>query len=220
MIDQYLSLLRKRRTIRRFKPDPVPQEYVEKILEAGRLAPSGANSQPWDFLVVKDQKLREQITDLFARHHEASKKLDSFPFPGTGNTRSAPVIIVVCGDPRFKRAYPFTGRPENTYVISVAAAIQQMHLAATALGLASSWRSVGLPVQQALKKLLDIPNFYDVFELIPLGFPDAQPRACYRRPLEEMAHYERFDPARVRSDEEVRKLCDHNRPRADIYADR
>lgn len=220
MIEQYLELLKRRRTIRRFKPDPVPQEYLEKVLDAGRLAPSGANSQPWDFLVVREEKLREQISELFARHHEASKQVDSFPFTGTGNTKSAPVIIVICADSRFKRAYPFTGRPDTTYVISVAAAVEHMHLAAAALGLASSWRSVGLPVEQGLKKLLNIPDFYDIFELIPLGFPDIEPRACYRRPLEEMVHYDRFNPALVRSDEEVRRLCDHNRARADIYSER
>ncbi len=61
-IDDLLKLMKERRSIRAYKPDPVPEEYVEEILEAGRWAPSSANSQPWDFIVVKDERQEERFT--------------------------------------------------------------------------------------------------------------------------------------------------------------
>lgn len=61
--DEFLKLLRKRRSVRMFKPDPVPDEYVEKILEAGRWAMSGANAQPWEFIVVRKHGLKEKLAE-------------------------------------------------------------------------------------------------------------------------------------------------------------
>jgi nitroreductase len=60
----FLELVKKRRSIRRFKPDPIPDEYVDKIIEAGRWAPSGFNLQPWEFVVVKDKELKDKIVEF------------------------------------------------------------------------------------------------------------------------------------------------------------
>ena len=59
--DSFLELVKARRTIRRFKPDPIPDEYVDKIIEAARWAPSGFNMQPWEFVVIRDKKLKDTI---------------------------------------------------------------------------------------------------------------------------------------------------------------
>ena len=72
--DSFLELVKKRRSIRRFKPDPVPDEYVDKIIEAARWAPSGFNSQPWEFVVVKEKKLKNSIVQLLeSTWHQALK---------------------------------------------------------------------------------------------------------------------------------------------------
>ena len=63
-IDELLDLLRTRRSTRKFKPDPIPDEYIEKIIEAARWAPSGANGQPWEFIVIKDQQTKTRIAEL------------------------------------------------------------------------------------------------------------------------------------------------------------
>ena len=66
-IDGFLELARKRRNIRRFKPDLIPDECIEKILEAARWAQSGANAQPWEFIVVKDKDTKDKIADLYVK---------------------------------------------------------------------------------------------------------------------------------------------------------
>jgi len=68
-IDEFLELTKKRRTIRRFKPDPVPDECIEKMLEAARFAQSGGNAQPWEFIVVKDKETKNRIVELVAEAH-------------------------------------------------------------------------------------------------------------------------------------------------------
>ena len=69
-IDEFLDLARKRRSIRKFKPAPVPDEYIEKIIEAGRWAMSGANGQPWEFIVVKDKETIKKIVEVY---HDGQK---------------------------------------------------------------------------------------------------------------------------------------------------
>ena len=114
--DDLLELVKRRRSIRGFKPESIPEEYVEKILEVARWAPSGGNSQPWEFIVIKDKKLRDKIVQLpkeypFARVMELTKKeehrrartVNPPEIPGFAN---APVFILVCGDPRADEAYP------------------------------------------------------------------------------------------------------------------
>ncbi len=74
--DAFLELVKKRRSIRRFKPDSVPDEYIEKIIEAARWAPSGANSQPWEFVVIKDQETKDKIVDLINDTKEQAYRME------------------------------------------------------------------------------------------------------------------------------------------------
>ena len=71
-----LELVEKRRSTHRYKPDPIPDEYVDNIIEAARWAPSGANSQPWEFVVVRKQELKDRIVKLFEEQHEISYKIE------------------------------------------------------------------------------------------------------------------------------------------------
>jgi nitroreductase len=87
--NSFLELAKKRRTIRRFKPDPIPDEYVDKIIEAARWAPSGFNLQPWEFVVIKKKELRENIIQIVGEYYfmhyskmeplRESWQKDSFP---------------------------------------------------------------------------------------------------------------------------------------------
>ena len=71
-IDEFLELVTKRRSTRRFSPDPVPDEFIEKMIEAARWAQSGANGQPWEFIVVKDKAIKDQIVDYYMLYWEAA----------------------------------------------------------------------------------------------------------------------------------------------------
>lgn len=109
-IDVFLDLARKRRSIRKFKPDPIPEEYVNKILEAGRWAMSGANAQPWEFIVIKDPVTKNKLADIkrndwemtyitelsrMPEYRKAAARGDKSPdMPW----RNAPVVIAVVGD--------------------------------------------------------------------------------------------------------------------------
>lgn len=219
-VDGLLEIMRNRRSIRKFKPDPIPDDAVDKIIEAARWACSGANSQPWEFIVIKDPQTREKITDVFLQTTRKTREIDkNFPFgtdEGVVRHYQAPVLIAVCCDTRLKEAYPLTGWRDETLSVSMGAAIQHMHLAAAALGLGTAWGSVSEPSEKGLKDILGVPSFLKVKEIISLGYPDEQPTARYRRSVEEITHRERLDPTKLRSDEEIKSRI-ATRKRSDIY---
>ena len=101
-IDDFLELVRKRRSIRKFKPDPVPDELVEKILEAGRWAMSGSNAQPWEFIVVEDQSIIDQLAQMkyqltlstAASNAEERKKLEKTGIAQKESFRNASIVAV------------------------------------------------------------------------------------------------------------------------------
>ena len=137
--------IQRRKSVRAYAKTPVPDEKLEKILEAARLAPSAENIQPWYFIVVTDHEKRKQIakSGIFA-----------------GFLDESPVVIVGCGD---RKASP------KWYVIDVAIAMQNMVLAATAEGLGTCW--IGSFDEGLVKKLLNIPERFSVVALLTVGYP-------------------------------------------------
>ena len=224
VIDALLKLMRKRRSVRRFKPDPVPEGYIEKILEAARWAMSGSNSQPWEFIVVKDKATREKIVELFEASRNGnyvieSSRVKELRHPaylenpkGSPGFKDAPVLIVVCADPRVLQAQTTQmhffgggeGGPLGPYYKNIANATQNMHLAAAALGLGSQWVSLNNNWEPQLKRLLDIPDIISAHTIVPIGWPAYKPPAPYRRKLKEMVHYDKYDRAKYRTEEDVR----------------
>jgi 5,6-dimethylbenzimidazole synthase len=218
--EAFLELVKTRRSIRGFKPDPVPDAYVEQIIEAARFAPSGANSQPWEFIVIKEKETKERIAALVMEQGEPGRKVEvareaDLRFPGTQGParepgfKSAPVFILLCGDPRTKEAYPlFTTltRGDSHFISGLASAFLYMTLAATALGLGSQWVSAtGSPlVKPLLKQLLDIPHGLEIYDMLVIGHAASQPAGRFVRERAEMVHHERFDKARYRSDAQIR----------------
>ena len=179
----FLKLVKTRRSIRSFKPDSIPDEYVERIVEAARWAPSGANSQPWEFIVVKDKQIKDRIVDIVNEHSEYTRKVEltreeDLRFPAISGPvrepgyKNAPVFIILCGDPRTKEAYPLLTlltRGDSHFTSGLASAFLYMTLAATTLGLGCQWVSAtGHPfVKCLLRELLGIPQKLDIYD-IPL----------------------------------------------------
>jgi F420 biosynthesis protein FbiB-like protein len=215
-----LELVKKRRSIRRFRPDPVSYEDVERIVEVARWAPSGANSQPWEMVVVRQPELKDAIIDILREHSDYTRKVEltrdeeirhagvSRPWSRPGYA-DAPVFILICGDPRTQEAYPLSARlnhGDEIFASSLASALLYMHLAATSLGLGSQWVSASSDhfAQRMIKQLLDIPQEMEIYDMMALGYPAREPGPRLVRDREDLIHKERYDRARFRSAGEVR----------------
>lgn len=215
----FLNLVKTRRSIRSFKPDPLPDDYVDRIIEAARWAPSGANSQPWEFVVIKDKGIKEKILELHKESSEHSRKMELTREPGMGwpavlrhsdrpGFAVAPVWIILLGDSRTRKAYPLTAylnRGEAIFQSSLASAFLYMHLAAASLGLASQWVSgTASPYEQCLiKDLLKIPENLQIYDMMAAGYPLKQPRPRMVREKSAMVHYEGYDNKKARTDQDV-----------------
>ena len=218
--EAFLELIKNTRSIRRFKPEPIPDEYVDKIIEAGRWAPSAGNSQPWEFIVVKKEELRDSIVKIIMEQNVFSAKMELTREPEQRfygqagppeqlHYRDAPVFIILCGDPRAKEAFPLNivlQRGESMFLSSLANAFLFMHMAATTLGLGSQWvSSIGNPFAQSLiKDLLGIPRELVLYDMLAVGYPAAEPTPRFMRDKEEMIHYDYYDKTKFRTDEAVR----------------
>ena len=171
--DALMDVVRNRLTTRAFDASYVmPSEHYEMILEAARHAPSGANSQPWHFIAVTDQDLKNKITEYFREEQVRRAKLKmKFPTPDYRGLASAPGFIVVASDFRWVKAFPvlndgseldkmYKENAERILLQSVAAATMSAHLAAAALGYNVWWvTAIGQEkAQQAMKPLLGIPS--------------------------------------------------------------
>ncbi|OQX53982.1 MAG: nitroreductase [Candidatus Aminicenantes bacterium 4484_214] len=170
---EVLEAIRKRRSIRKYKGDPLPEDTFHRILEAGRLAPSGKNFQPWKFIVVRDERIKRQLAEASARQYFIAE---------------APIIIVACGFP--EQSYARLGRYMSSWAVDVAIALQQMMLQATAEGVGTCW--IGAFEEQEVKKILQVPEEVRVLGLTPLGYPAEDPPARPRKPLEQIISYDRY----------------------------
>jgi len=137
--------IQKRRSVRSYLPDEVPEEKIERILDAARLAPSAGNMQPWHFVIVRDAEKRRILSrgGVFAWFLSES-----------------PVVIAGCGN---RKASP------NWYTVDTAIAMQNMVLTATAEGLGTCW--IGSFSENQVKRVLKIPEDYRVVSLLAVGYP-------------------------------------------------
>lgn len=222
-----LRLLKTRTSIRNFKPDPVPDEDIEKILEAGRWAMSGANAQPWEFIVVKNPETRRKLHDAYTQiHSDFSFWMEKMRLPelrhpshqlsGTiaeqyatfqsrGNWGDAPVHIAVLGDGRKQwgtvMAGQTHGRHQSHFTDAMANTSQFMHLAAATLGLGTQW--VSMHIQEPFKRILNVPDLLTLHIIIPVGYPAAPRHSGYRHKLASMVHHEQYDPGKFLSNEQI-----------------
>jgi len=168
---EVFEAIKNRYSCRSYKAEPVPEKKLKKILEAARLAPSAHNEQEWKFIVVRDSKKRKKL----------AKTALSQDF-----IAEAPVVIVaVAIDPEHILS---SGVP--AYAVDLAIAIEHMALEAVEEGLGTCW--IGAFDQEAVKKILKIPERCKVVALLPLGYPTGEPRPKSRKKLEEIISYDGF----------------------------
>ncbi len=176
MSDQdFFSVVKKQRACRRFSDQPISDSLIGKILEAATFAPSAENSQPWVFVVVRNQSLRTQLHELAERawdsggRDSAATRLDTKLLAEVddgisgGGYATAPVMIVVAAD--INRCHP------KAIAASILPAIQNILLAATALKLGSALTTITMGFATELQTLLELPNTHVPQALIPIGFP-------------------------------------------------
>lgn len=181
------------RAIRKLKPDPVPDADIQAILEAAIRAPNGGNVQPWHFLVVRDPELRQRFAPLY---HEAwwAKRHDSGytgPDDLPDNYRSAmglaeeigqaPVLVFVCAMAKGSGAAG-----------SVIPAVQNMLLAARALGVGGTITTLHPTVEDRVHELFDVPDTAQIVYCVPLGYPRGRFGPTQRKPLVEVSSYDRW----------------------------
>lgn len=184
-----------RKSIRQFRPDPVAPELFERILEAGTRAPSGGNMQPWEFVVIDDPAVRQAVVEATYSGY----------YSGPGNPQSwilgAPILIVVCCD--FRRTAARYGADGARWAsLDVAAAIENMMLAAVGAGLGSCW--VGGFRETEVSRVLGLPEGVRPLGLLPIGYPAENPSPRPRLPINYVTHRNCFDYPYFDSREEMK----------------
>lgn len=155
--------IRNRRSVRAFRPDPIPPEKMERLRDALRLAPSACNFQPWHFIWVEDSGKRDEIARLSKSQRWIA---------------DAPLVVVACGFP--PEAYKTMGGHHNSVDIDVAIAVDHLTLAAAAEGLGTCW--IGAFDEAGVKHLLEIPASAKVVAMVPVGIPAS---ADMNRPISD-----------------------------------
>jgi len=172
---EFYEVIRTRRSIRSYTPDAVPDDVLERVMDAARIAPSGNNRQPWKFVVVKDEQLRRELVPLCFDQAFIAE---------------APILVVATGvDIKYNRGN-YMGA--LSMLVDVAIAVDHITLAARAEGLGTCW--IGSFDNEKVKRLLAIPPEVQVVALTPLGYPtDPEFRGPgRRRPLEQIACTDRW----------------------------
>jgi nitroreductase len=222
--ESFMDLVKRRRSYWHFRPDPLPDGYVEKIVDAARYAPSAFNCQLWEFVVLEDEELRNGITQIIAAAAPAPPGKPEPARPtqaGAGMSagapakdplgfRTAPAFILVLGDTRVRGFGPphirnDEKRWESVCTTSLAIAYEHMHLAATGLGLATRWVSAVShpPVSPKIREFLGIPEELLVYEMMAVGHSDFQPLPKKLRPLSDVLHFGRCSGEDFRTDEQI-----------------
>ena len=205
----FMEVVRARMTNRAFAPYTVPREHFELILEAARHAPSGANSQPWHYVVVTDPAVKQTIGQSFVDEQQHRAKLHmGFPTPNYNGVKTAPGLIVVVADFRFIRAFPilndgseldhpYRQNAERILLQSVAASTMSAHLAAAALGYAVWWiTAIGQEeIQQIIKPILGVPDELSVVDVMCFGPPLKPSYKRWKKTLDQILNWDRFNPA-------------------------
>ena len=188
---EVLEAIKTRRSVRRFKPTPVPGEILERVLEAARWAPSWANTQCWRFIVVRDARLKAELAATL-RGRPVEDTAEAGKNAATDALLQAPLVIVACAE-MGKSGY-FQGGPSTDksdwYMFDVALAMQNLVLAAHSLGLGTVY--VGLFDARKAAVILKVPDGFSVVAMTPLGYPDQEPRTRPRRELSEIVFYDSY----------------------------
>ncbi len=170
-----------RRTIRRYKPDQVEEEKLHRILEAARWAPSWANTQCCELIVVRDDTVKKQLAEVLSKKN-----------PATLAVERAPLVVAVSG--RLKKSGFYNDKAitklGDWFMYDLGLTTQNLCMAAHGEGLGTV--IVGAFDHDMAGKILEVPKTHEVVALVPLGYPDQVPPAPKRKPMEEFVHWDRF----------------------------
>ena len=167
-MEDALKFLKSRRSIRKYKDKPVEQDKIEKCLEAARWAPSASNRQPWEFLIVKDEKKRKKLSEI----HPYAKFISE-----------SPIVFIPLTNPKAHQKY---------HMSDTALATLQYMLEAHSLGLGTCWAGViGAPFEKDIKEMFGIPEHLNVLGLVATGYPDESPQKN-RKEIDTLVHYEKY----------------------------
>lgn len=205
----FFEVIGTQRAMRRLKPDPVPDELIKKLIWAATRAPSGGNRQGWRYMVISDPAKKKQIQEWY---HEAWSKVvasgygnrpDLPPEEAASNDRvmrsatylaehmhEAPVLILAC-------ALTGAGGGDITAGSSIYPGVQNLMLAARALGLGTALTTVHRARQDDVRKLLGIPDSVETAALIPVGWPRGKFGSGFRKPVEEVTYYDTWGEKRA-----------------------
>ncbi len=172
----FYEVIKTRRSVRSYKPDPVSEEVLMRVLDAARIAPSGSNRQPWKFIIVRDEALKRKIAQHCSHQYFIAE---------------APIVIVACGRNIHYNRGGYMG--DLSMLVDVSIAFTHLILAARAEGLGTCW--IGAFDNEKLKKLLEIPDDVNIVAITPLGYP-AKEKAftpyTSRKKLDEIICYEKY----------------------------
>ena len=204
-----LEVIQKRRSVRVYKAGKVNNGQLEAILEGARWAPSGANTQPWEFVATRDRKKMKKVREIFYNEWKRRKREDPKTYKGLSKyyVGDASVVVLVCGDPRTKLVYLTTREPadrEKLFQASVANAVEHMMLVAASMGLGTVWVSVREEVEPELRKLFKVPQTLDLLWVVPIGHARFWPKAKPRRKISDFLHHEFYNQEKLRKESVIR----------------
>ncbi len=169
----FYEVIKKRKSVRRYKPDPVSDDALNRILEAGRIAPSAKNIQPWHFIVIKDPEIKKRVAEASRDQHWMAE-----------------ADVILCGCSLEKIAWGRMGGYMSSFAVDLTIAMDHMILAAANEGLGTCW--IGAFDEEKVKKVLQVPNDVRVVALTPIGYPAEEPRDRGRKRLSEIISYDKF----------------------------
>jgi nitroreductase len=211
------------RAMRRLKPDRVPEDVVWKVLEAGTMAPSGGNTQPWRFVVVQDAELKQFVQERYLRalrvylrvNAEAASRREAPLDPDTATRQArtgaaalylgehlheAPLLVLVCMMPRdLSLLRDAQGNVRGAAVYSsIFPAVQNMLLACRALGLGATLTTLHLAFEGEIKQRLGIPAEVETVALLPIGYPVGKFGGTTRQRVEDVTYWDGWNQLRAR----------------------
>lgn len=177
----FMEVIKGRRSIRKYQDQQIPEEKLNKVLEAIRWSPSWANSQCWEVIVIKDSAIKQKLQETLSTGNPATKAIVG-----------APAVIALCGKLQsagYKKEQAAT-KFGDWFMFDLGIATQNLCLAAYHLNLGTV--IVGLFDQGKAKEILKVPEGYELAVLIPLGYPAQEGREPNRREISEFLHYDKF----------------------------
>ncbi|MEM3591653.1 MAG: nitroreductase family protein [Candidatus Bathyarchaeia archaeon] len=197
-MQNFWSIIVGRRSIRIYSPETIPEETILKVIEAVRWAPSAHNAQPWRFIIVTAPDVKKRLAEAMASdwmrdlegNGVSKEEVERLTSESIKRFSEAPVLVVAALTMRDMHKYPDRRRQRLEHLMaaqSLAAAIQNILLAAHAEGLGACWFCAPLFCQETVRRVLGMPREVEPQALITIGYPAESPEPPPRKPLKEIA---------------------------------